>query len=419
MTSPTEPFKFSDVTSAKLPRSAAYLYNNLEQYADVSHNVSHYAVITGFEVYIIKQTHANKPSDSSNKELSVELKKVPHDSLEPITCVKWCTFNGSVSFVMGTQNGMIHVYDFGVKKILYSHDITSTATSSSIATKSKLNSFLNPTINCIESDDRSSIFVGLSTGTMLSFTVDQSGFSNQRVVFETDSKEAINCMAKPIGNQSNAMMGLSTGTMLSFTVDQSGFSNQRVVFETDSKEAINCMAKPIGNQSNAMYVGCDDGSVLRYDFLSGDVNVLIEECNVDSLDDEQKSAESDGNICGACVCIAACDEFVVAGYSAGAIKIVQKAGVSFVSKQIAMHRRMVTGLAVLQSDGLIATVSEDGYFIVIQNGKGDANMELVRAGCFENGILMGVEFVKSQSSPEPQQRMLVISAYDRNKVAFV
>jgi len=372
MTSPTEPFKFSDVTSAKLPRSAAYLYNNLEQYADVSHNVSHYAVITGFEVYIIKQTHANKPSDSSNKELSVELKKVPHDSLEPITCVKWCTFNGSVSFVMGTQNGMIHVYDFAVKKILYSHDITSTATSSSIATKSKLNSFLNPTINCIESDDRSSIFVGLSTG-----------------------------------------------TMLSFTVDQSGFSNQRVVFETDSKEAINCMAKPIGNQSNAMYIGCDDGSVLRYDFLSGDANVLIEKCNVDSLDDEQKSAESDGNICGACVCIAACDEFVVAGYSAGAIKIVQKAGVSFVSKQIAMHRRMVTGLAVLQSDGLIATVSEDGYFIVIQNGKGDANMELVRAGCFENGILMGVEFVKSQSSPEPQQRMLVISAYDRNKVAFV
>ena len=119
--------------------------------------------------------------------------------------------------------------------------------------------------------------------------------------------------------------------------------------------------------------------------------------------------------------MAACDQFVVAGYQSGHIKIVEKSELSFSIQQVAVHRRMVTAVAVLEGMSLVATASEDGYFHVFRHST--ASLNVVRSGQFENGILMGIQFVKSKHfSPYDQKyqdRMVLITAYDRNRVAFV
>ena len=48
------------VTSVKLPRTASYIYNNLVQHYDIGKNISYYAVVNGFEVWIIKHADPNK-----------------------------------------------------------------------------------------------------------------------------------------------------------------------------------------------------------------------------------------------------------------------------------------------------------------------------------------------------------------------
>jgi len=380
------PLKFNQVTSVKLPRSASYIYNNLVQHNDNGHNVSYYAVINGFEVWIIKHSDPEKLSNKDKDEPTVQLRKVPFDKLDCVSCVKWCKFGSTLTFVMGTDSGKIHVYDFEAKKILHSYDV---------AAKGHSNKMKNapppPTVHCVESDGKHTLFVGLSSGALLSFIIDDKGLSDRTLIFQCANNEAINCLTRPRITSHNA------------------------------------------HKSNKIYFGCDDGSVLEYDHYTQETDVLIDKSNVNRIYDENKFDDDDGNEmpadeqkyvnnCGACLCMTACDQFVVAGYQSGHIKIVQKSDLSFSIKQVAVHRRMVTAVTVLEGMGMIATASEDGYFHVFRNSMVDS-LEVVRSGQFENGILMGIQFVQSKHfslyDQKYKDRMVIITAYDRNRVAFV
>merc|ERR1712176_1332266 len=79
--------------------------------------------------------------------------------------------NAASSFVVCTQTGIIHVYDFDAKKILYSHDIILDSPTNNAAS----NNSLNPTINCVDSNGKDKLFVGLSNGLLLSFDVYTDG----------------------------------------------------------------------------------------------------------------------------------------------------------------------------------------------------------------------------------------------------
>ena len=422
----TEPLKLNDVTSVKLPRSCAYIYNNLIEYCDGINNICYYAVIAGYEVWIIKHCEIEKLTNHSSKEPTVQLRKVPYDKLDHISCVKWCKFNSTVTFIMATQSGIIHVYDFEAKKLLYSHDVTAIQTTSFNSSfsnnnnnnnfkteinkqnkinnnnnnnnKNKLNvlnikkikntNFYNPTINCIDCNDKNLLFIGLSSGALLSFNVDDNGLSNKKLIFQCTNNEGINCISRPI------------------------LTNHNI------------------NKNNKIYIGCDDGSVIQYDFYSADIDVLIDKSNINKIyNDDNNNKDTinnnnnndDYNNCGSCICISSCDDFVVAGYSSGHIKIVQKSELSFVIKQIAMHRRMVTSVSILQDMSLIATVSEDGFYHVLRNTT--SSLDVIRSGSFENALLIGVKFVKSPHyslyDQKYKDRMLIITGYDRNRVVFV
>ena len=370
-------------------------------------NVSYYAIINGYEVWIIKHSDAEKLTSNNKKEPTVELRKVPYDKLDCVSCVKWCKFNSTLTFIMGTQNGYIHVYDFEAKKLLYFHDITSMTSiqTETIKNKTKLNnninknSSYNPTINCIECDDMNLLFVGLSSGALLSFNMDEHGLTNKKLIHQCPNNEAINCISRPMITKCH---------------------------------------------NNKIYFGCDDGSVIQYDFYSNDVDILIDKSNINKMyiDKKEEKQHNDKdmdehdedilyneqfpdtkyiNNCGACICIACCDEFVVAGYQSGHIKIVQKSELSFVIKQIAMHRRMITSVAILEDMSLIATVSEDGFYHIIRNTS--SSLDLIRSRSFDNTILVGVKFVKSQHyslyDQKYKDRIILITGYDRHRVAFV
>jgi len=383
----TEPLKFSEVTSVKLPRSAAYIYNNLIEFNDKINNISYYAIINGYEVWIIKHSNAEKLTGFNKKEPTVQLRKVPYDKLDYVSCVKWCKFGSTLTFIMATQNGYIYVYDFDAKKLLYFHDITSIQTE--IKNKINKNSSYNPTINCIECNDKNLLFIGLSSGALLSFNIDEHGLSNKKLIYQCENNEGINCISKT------------------------------------NKTTIN----------NKIYFGCDDGKVIQYDFYSNDIDILIDKSNInkvyigktgeeeknDILYNEQFPDTKYINNCGSCICIACCDEFVVAGYQSGHIKIVQKSELSFMIKQIAMHRRMITSIAILQDMSLIATVSEDGYYHIIRNTS--SSLDLIRSGSFDNTLLIGVKFVKSQHyslyDQKYKDRIILITGYDRHRVVFV
>lgn len=328
----TETLNFSQVTSVKLPRSAAYIYNNLVEFNDTINNISYYGVINGFEVWIMKHSDTEKLNEYNNnkKEPRVELRKVAYDKLDYVSCIKWCKFGSKLTFIMATQNGFIHIYNFDAKKLLYSHQIK------------------NQTINCIESNDKDLLFIGLSSGQLLSFNINQHKLSNKKLIYQCDNNEAINCISKKSDN-------------------------------------------------NKIYFGCNDGSVIEYDYYLNNINILINKNNYDS-----------------CICISCCDEFIVTGYKSGHIKIIQKT----IIKQIAMHRRMVTSVAILKDLSLIATVSEDGYYHIIKNisssSSSSSSVELIRSGLFENTLLIGVKFIKSY-----QDGIILITGYDRHRIVFV
>ena len=228
---------------------------------------------------------------------------------------------------MATQNGFIHIYDFDAKKLLYSHQIK------------------NQTINCIECNDKELLFIGLSSGQLLSFNINEYKLSNKKLIYECDNNEAINCISK--------------------------------------------------KGDNKIYFGCNDGSFIEYDYYLNNINVLI---------NKNKTNDS-------CICISCCDEFIVIGYKSGQIKIIQKT----IIKQIAMHRRMVTSIAISKDLSLIATVSEDGYYHIIKNTSScSSSVQLIRSGLFENTLLIGVKFIKSC-----QDGIILITAYDRHRIVFV
>jgi len=374
----------------KLPRSASYIYNNLCQFNDIAGNISYYAVINGFEVWIIKHSDPEQLSNKDQREPTVQLRKVPYDKLDRVSCAKWCEFNAATTFVMGTESGRLHVYDFEAKKVLHSLDV-SAATSGDGAAAKLRHSLPSPTINCVESDGAQSLFVGLSSGALLSFAIDDKGLSRRTLIFQCDGQEAINC------------------------IERARITKQNM------------------NKSNKIYFGCDDGAVIQYDLYTQCTDELIGKSNATKIYDEEKMGggpQGDrkpvddtkyANNCGACLCMAAGDEFVVAGYSSGHIKIVQKSELSFVIKMVAVHRRMVTAVAVLEGMGLIATASEDGYFHAMRNTT--TSLDVVRSGQFENGILVGIQFVKSKHfsryEQKARERMVLVTAYDRNRVAFV
>eukprot|EP01084_Bolivina_argentea_P289513 497172_1 len=368
----TEPLSFNQVTSVKLPGSVGYIYNNLISHNDVVNNISYYAIINGFEVWIIKHFEPEKLQKNENKQPKIELRKVPFDKLESISAVKWCKFNNNslVTFIICTELGKIYIYDFEGKKILYSHNINPTANDTNI------------TINCVESNNGNLLFIGLSTGELLSFNMNDNGLTNKKLIFKCANNEAINCISKPR------------------------------ISKNKNNNHIN----------NKMYIGCDDGSVIQYDFYSSDIDILIEKSNINKIMDENDkvSSKRDYNNCGSCICMQSCDDFVVIGYSSGFIKIVQKSELSFVIKQIAMHRRMVTSVAILDEMCLIATVSEDGYFHVIRNTT--SSVDVIRSGYFENSILIGCKFLKTSHNSLYHQKykdkILAVTAYDRNRIAF-
>eukprot|EP00485_Elphidium_margaritaceum_P005789 CAMPEP_0202691440 /NCGR_PEP_ID=MMETSP1385-20130828/6160_1 /ASSEMBLY_ACC=CAM_ASM_000861 /TAXON_ID=933848 /ORGANISM="Elphidium margaritaceum" /LENGTH=211 /DNA_ID=CAMNT_0049346845 /DNA_START=525 /DNA_END=1160 /DNA_ORIENTATION=- len=211
-------------------------------------------------------------------------------------------------------------------------------------------------------------------------------------------------------------------------MDENGLCNKRLVYQNPMDEAINCFSKC--DKRRKLYIACDDGSVLQYDLSSSMTRVVVEPSNACKLCDEQKASDHETatvhetNRCGACLCLAACSEFVVAGYSSGHIKLVQTADTqqSWSIKQIALHRRAVTSVAILETMGLFATASEDGYFHVIRFTN-NHSAEVVRSGYFENSMLLGVKFLASphDSSYDEkcQDQMLAITAYDRNQVMFI
>jgi len=379
------PLKFNQVTSVKLPRTASYVYNNLVQHNDIGNNISYYAVINGFEVWIIKHSDPEKLSNKDEKEPTVQLRKVPFDKLDGVSCVKWCKFNSTLCFIMGTDSGKIHVYDFETKKILHSHDVIDGG-----STKSK-NTSPSATINCFESDGKETLFVGTSSGALYSFAIDDKGLSDRTLIFECAQHEAINCITRPRITSHNV------------------------------------------HKNNKIFFGCDDGAVIQYDHYTQEIDVLVDQSNVNRIGDEHKMVdELDAdevtlddtnytNNCGACICMASCDQFVVAGYQSGHIKIIEKSELSFSVKQVAVHRRMVTAVSVLEGLSLIATASEDGYFHIFRNTT--TSLDVVRSGQFENGILMGIQFVKSKHlsiyDQKYKDRMVLITAYDRMRVAFV
>eukprot|EP01084_Bolivina_argentea_P174632 302489_1 len=159
----TESLKFNQVTSVKLPRSAAYIYNNLIQYNDTLNNISYYAIINGFEVWIIKHSEPEKLASTDKKEPTVQLRKVPYDKLDSISCAKWCKFGSTGTFILGTEAGIIHVYDFEGKKVLYSHDVNENQIMPISTTISTHCNAFNPSINCIDCNDTNLLFVGLSS----------------------------------------------------------------------------------------------------------------------------------------------------------------------------------------------------------------------------------------------------------------
>lgn len=339
-------------------------------------------IIDPFDIHLFS-LYTPSVSNKDENEPTVQLRKVPFDKLDSVSCVKWCKFNSTVTFVMGTDSGKLHIYDFEVKKILHSHDIAT------IGLGHSKSSTPPPTINCVESDGNHTLFAGTSNGALLAFAIDDKGLSERTLVFQCDQEEAINCISRPRVMNHNV------------------------------------------HKNSKIYFGCDDGAVIQYDYYTQEIDVLIEKSNVHRIYDEHKMVDDTpepqdddrtySNNCGACICMASCDQFVVAAYQSGHIKIVEKTELSFAMRQVAVHRRMVTAVAVLEGLNLIATASEDGYFHVFRHSA--ASLDVVRSGQFQNGILMGIQFVKSKRFSNYDQkykdRMVLISAYDRNRVVFV
>ena len=68
-------------------------------------------------------------------------------------------------------------------------------------------------------------------------------------------------------------------------------------------------------------------------------------------------------------------------------------------------------------------MSEDGYLHVLQNTKN--SLQVCRSLLFEHTTLIGTKFVAidendvSKVPPKPEHCIVMVTAYDRNRIAFV
>ena len=68
-------------------------------------------------------------------------------------------------------------------------------------------------------------------------------------------------------------------------------------------------------------------------------------------------------------------------------------------------------------------MSEDGYLHVLQNNK--HTLDVCRSLLFEHTTLIGTKFVAgdeddtNKAPPKPEHCLVMVTAYDRNRIAFV
>ena len=207
----------------------------------------------------------------------------------------------------------------------------------------------------------------------------------------------INCM--DTDNQ-HIFFGTSGGEIYSLKVFKNKIINSSIIYK--HSDEINCCIK----YTSMIYFGCNDGSILCYNISTNACDIFIK--------------PSTNMIPCTCININYNYNYLIIGFATGHIKI-QHIFNPKDAIQFHLHRRLLTGLHILQQKNLIATVSEDGYVHVISlNSLDNLNINIIKSLHFPNTILVGVEFLPiSNADISVNDCCLIITAYDRNKLVFV